>query len=289
MANGFNYESGLNRLLSVTIPNLVNSQLDRQERQRQFDESIEQREIERGFRLARAEAQDEIAERNFNVNEQRYREQQQQQLESRVNAKQKELNLEITENEIIEVQAVNEITNTAKAKEYLRKLSPTLGSAKAKAISRRYLNQIDSFESNPQSPLKILGDTFSEETMSDLENLNSWKKPLSFSDINTFLTTTGNIDKLQNQQDFQKITLIGKELDKLREFSKQLGDFERTLEGELVPNSQINNQKLKINSQYESRLNQYNKAIQSVTSQKGVSSLFKPAVGDEVAVNGVVV
>jgi hypothetical protein len=75
MANGFNYESGLNRLLSVTIPNLVNSQLDRQERQRQFDESIEQREIERGFRLARADAQDERAERNFQANEQRYREQ----------------------------------------------------------------------------------------------------------------------------------------------------------------------------------------------------------------------
>jgi len=287
MANGFNYESGLNRLLSVTIPNLVNSQLDRQERQRQFDESIEQREIERGFRLARADAQDERAERNFQANEQRYREQQQEKLESRVYQRQRDLDSEITENEIIEVQAVNDITNTAKAKEYLEKIQPTLESAKAKAITRRYMSQIDAFESNPQSPLKILGDTFSDETISDLENLNSWKKPLTFSDINTFLTTTGSIDKLQNQQAYQKITLMGRELDKLRDFSKQLGDFERTIEGELVPDSQINSQKLRINTLYESTLSQYNKAIQSVTSQKGVSFLFQPQVGDEVTVDGV--
>tara|TARA_R100001460_G_scaffold69165_2_gene109733 strand:- start:178 stop:1785 length:1608 start_codon:yes stop_codon:yes gene_type:complete len=287
MANGFNYESGLNRLLSVTIPNLVNSQLDRQERQRQFDESIEQREIERGFRLARADEQDERAERNFQANEQRYREQQQEKLESRVYQRQRELDSEIIENEIIEVEAVNDITNTTKAKEYLEKIQPTLESAKSKAIARRYMSRIDDFKSNPQSPLKILGDTFSDETISDLENLNSWKKPLTFSDINTFLTTTGSIDRLQNQQAYQKITLMGRELDKLRDFSKQLGDFERTIEGELVPSSQINSQKLRINTLYESTLSQYNKAIQSVTSQKGVSSLFQPQVGDEVGVDGV--
>jgi hypothetical protein len=40
MANGFDYESPLNRLLGVTIPQFLNQQLDRQESSRRFDEQM---------------------------------------------------------------------------------------------------------------------------------------------------------------------------------------------------------------------------------------------------------
>jgi len=40
MANGFDYESPINRLLSVTIPQFLESQLNRQEQSRQFDEKM---------------------------------------------------------------------------------------------------------------------------------------------------------------------------------------------------------------------------------------------------------
>ena len=38
MANGFDYESPINRLLSVTIPQFIEGQLNRQESARRFDE-----------------------------------------------------------------------------------------------------------------------------------------------------------------------------------------------------------------------------------------------------------
>ena len=41
MANRFNYEGELNRLLSVTLPQFVNNELNRQERARRFDEQMD--------------------------------------------------------------------------------------------------------------------------------------------------------------------------------------------------------------------------------------------------------
>ena len=41
MANGFTFESPLNRLLSITVPQFINQQLNRQENTRRFNEQMQ--------------------------------------------------------------------------------------------------------------------------------------------------------------------------------------------------------------------------------------------------------
>ena len=41
MANGFDYESPLNKLLNVTIPEAISGQLTREEGRRRFDKQLE--------------------------------------------------------------------------------------------------------------------------------------------------------------------------------------------------------------------------------------------------------
>jgi len=53
MANGFDYESPLNRLLNVTIPELVSGQLTREESSRRFDRQLELENRDRQDRIAR--------------------------------------------------------------------------------------------------------------------------------------------------------------------------------------------------------------------------------------------
>ena len=57
MANGFDYESPLNRLLGVTIPQFLNQQLDRQESSRRFDEQMLAQAAERRQRQANFDRQ----------------------------------------------------------------------------------------------------------------------------------------------------------------------------------------------------------------------------------------
>ena len=44
MANGFDYESPLNRLLSITVPQTINRALDRQESSRRFDREMDMKD-----------------------------------------------------------------------------------------------------------------------------------------------------------------------------------------------------------------------------------------------------
>ena len=40
MTNGFDYEAPINKLLSVTVPQFLDKQLDRQESSRRFDKQL---------------------------------------------------------------------------------------------------------------------------------------------------------------------------------------------------------------------------------------------------------
>ena len=53
MANGFDYESPLNRLLNVTIPEAISGQLTREEGRRRFDKQLELESQDRQDRIAR--------------------------------------------------------------------------------------------------------------------------------------------------------------------------------------------------------------------------------------------
>jgi len=65
MANGFTYESPLNRLLNVTVPRLIEGQLEREQRQREFDEQMAFREIQFEAAERRRDQDQANFERNF--------------------------------------------------------------------------------------------------------------------------------------------------------------------------------------------------------------------------------
>ena len=71
MANGFDYESPLNRLLGVTIPQFLNQQLDRQESSRRFDEQMLAQAAERRQRQANFDRQQSSLDEEREFNKQR--------------------------------------------------------------------------------------------------------------------------------------------------------------------------------------------------------------------------
>ena len=291
MANGTKLQLGfaLDRLLNETLPRFFDARIKENRAQenldyvRQRDEDI-RAESARRFDISLANQQAAI-ERN----EQRYRDQQQTNLENRVRLEQKELDAEIAENEVLEVMGVNDIRNTTKAKEYLNKITGTLETPKAQAIARRYLSQIDAFEKSPDTSLNALAGFLDEEQLEQLSSMNSWKKPLNFSDINNYLTTIGTIDKLENQEIFTKLKYLGNRLDYQRVLLKDIGDYERDLKGVVIPdddsptNASIN----KIRGDFQSLLGQYGQLIDSAGFGAGANKqVAPPGVGDEVRVDG---
>ena len=68
MPNGFTYESPLNRLLSVTLPRFIEGQLQRQQRQREFDEQM-------AFRESQLESQEEFRDRQLDLQEREFQSQ----------------------------------------------------------------------------------------------------------------------------------------------------------------------------------------------------------------------
>ena len=97
MPNGFTYESPLNRLLSVTLPRFIEGQLQREQRQREFD------------------AQMEFRERQFEALEDQ-REQQQLNIDrARQDRIDKENALEAQDNEVFSVQSVREASTVDEA------------------------------------------------------------------------------------------------------------------------------------------------------------------------------
>jgi hypothetical protein len=291
MANGTKLQVGfaLDRLLNETLPRFFDARIKENRAQenldyvRQRDEDI-RTESARRFDISIANQQAAI-ERN----EQRYRDQQQTNLENRVRLEQKELDAEMAENEVLEVMGVNDIRNTAKAKEYLGKITGTLETPKAQAIARRYLAQIEAFEKSPDTSLNALSGFLNEEQFEQLSSMNSWKKPLNFTDVNNYLTTIGTIDKLENQEIFTKLKYLGNRLDYQKALLKDAGDYERDLKGVVIPdnlsptNASIN----KISADFQSLLGQYGQLIDSAGFGAGANKqVAPPGVGDEVRVDG---
>ena len=71
MANGFDYESPLNRLLSVTLPQFVNNERNRQESSRRFDEQMAAQADARNQQQFNFEQQQRTQEDNIKFNQQR--------------------------------------------------------------------------------------------------------------------------------------------------------------------------------------------------------------------------
>jgi hypothetical protein len=71
MANGFDYESPLNKLLGVTIPQFLNQQLDRQESSRRFDEQMLAQAADRRQRQANFDRQQSLLEEQNQIDRQR--------------------------------------------------------------------------------------------------------------------------------------------------------------------------------------------------------------------------
>jgi hypothetical protein len=298
MANGTQFETAIDRLLNVTLPTFLNNRIQENRAQEALDYARQRDEASKIESSRRFDIQVEQRENEIDRVEQRYRDQEQERLESRVRLEQKELEQEIVENEILEVQGVDNITNTEQAKTYLEKIIPTITSSKGKAVARRYMGQIDSFQNQPDSPLKLIENVFSENTIEELKSLNSWKKPLTFTTINDYLTSIKTIDALKDAESSRKFKRIGFQLDKINAFRKELPKAERDITtGKLLPSyseankqgSVINAQIENTNLQFKTLFEEYGKIASETVNEGGFSNdMFrKPAVGDEVGIDGV--
>ena len=69
MANGFDYESPINRLLSVTIPQFIEGQLNRQESARRFDEQQAFRQQQFDAQIEQQARQNEIMDKALKTEE----------------------------------------------------------------------------------------------------------------------------------------------------------------------------------------------------------------------------
>tara|TARA_R100000005_G_scaffold68468_1_gene36369 strand:+ start:1435 stop:3021 length:1587 start_codon:yes stop_codon:yes gene_type:complete len=210
MANGFNYESGLNRLLSVTIPNFVNQQLDRQERARQFDESVEQREADRALRELQLETNLANAEKRFELEELRYQEGVDRQKRRERDAKRERRRLLDDEEQTLEVNTVEEYKNPDEALSYLESLRPTLTSKKAIAYADRLGKKISSYKDDKYSAVNIFKDILDPDVYQTIKQMDNWTDEMSISEVNSAIVTFGNVDKLENKEQMDKLNALSK-------------------------------------------------------------------------------
>lgn len=108
MANGFDYESPINRLLGVTIPQFIEGQLDRQENRRRFDEQIAFRREEANRQQANLDKQLEADAAERAESKRRFGLQYQQNKESLNYQKTKDKERETYDNEF---RIVDQISN----------------------------------------------------------------------------------------------------------------------------------------------------------------------------------
>ena len=69
MANGLNYESPLNRLLSVTLPQFLNRELDRKQRKEEAEANREFREQQLNSLNDYRDEQNEFRDKQFEANQ----------------------------------------------------------------------------------------------------------------------------------------------------------------------------------------------------------------------------
>lgn len=265
MANGFTYESPLNRLLSVTIPRLIEGQLQREQRQREFDEQMEFREMQFEAAERRRDQDQANFERNFEAAEDQ-REQQQTNFEllrqdriSEKDALEAEKNaLETEKNEIFSVQSVKEASTVGEAMSMLNALEGTIKTNVGRNHFEREKAKLGRLESQRGATLNLFKDYLSEDDMQALKS-SFGVKEIKPSEVLSYISADLQLEDLQTNRQLDRIKeQFDMQNNMLTIASRQLNNIPPAILGEEEPKA--------ISDQRELLLTRMTNASNSLTS-----------------------
>ena len=186
MANGFTYESPLNRLLSVTIPRFLEGQLERQQRQREFD------------------AQMAFRERQFEALENQ-REQQQLNIDrARQDGIDEKNALEAQDNEVFSVQSVREASTVDEAMAMLNALEGTLKTKKGRNYHKREEARLGRLEAQRGATLNLFKDYLSEDDIQALKSSFGLRE-IKPSEVLSYIGADLKIEDMQTDRQLARI------------------------------------------------------------------------------------
>tara|TARA_R100000005_G_C4999863_1_gene206666 strand:- start:2663 stop:4528 length:1866 start_codon:yes stop_codon:yes gene_type:complete len=176
MANGFDYESPINRLLSVTIPQFLDSQLNRQERARQFDEQLALRQQQFDAQMAQQKRQNDILDKTLQREE-----------KDRTNAER----FEVENSFLKEVSLERDPENAMRLLENMEFTSP-----KGISLSRLMRKNIEIGEEANTNLINQYSSILPDEIVSNLRDTASWSSPLSHQGIADIMDVYESKEKL---------------------------------------------------------------------------------------------
>ena len=186
MPNGFTYESPLNRLLSVTLPRFIEGQLQRQQRQREFDEQMEFRE------------------RQFEALED-HREQQQLNIDrARQDIKDRENALEAQDNEVFSVQSVREASTVDEAMAMLNALEGTIKTKRGRNHHEREKARLGRLEAQRGATLNLFKDYLSEDDIQALKSSFGLRE-IKPSEVLSYIGADLKIEDIQTDRQLARI------------------------------------------------------------------------------------
>ena len=205
MANGFDYESPINRLLSVTIPQFLEGQLDRQESARRFDE-------QQAFRQQQFDAQIEQQARENDIMDKALKTEEL----DRANAER----LEIENSMLSSIQLEPDSENALRLGENFD-FTTVQGKSKYRVLRKR----IELGKENNSNILNSYRQILPSEVIDDLESSSSWNSPITHSDVKDRLGIYISTEKFADTQFNNKVTILSKNLESIEKRLKPVNDM----------------------------------------------------------------
>jgi hypothetical protein len=205
MANGFDYESPINRLLSVTIPQFLEGQLDRQESARRFDE-------QQAFRQQQFDAQIEQQARENDIMDKALKTEEL----DRANAER----LEIENSMLSSIQLEPDSENALRLGENFD-FTTVQGKSKYRVLRKR----IELGKENNSNILNSYRQILPSEVIDDLESSSSWNSPITHSDVKDRLGIYISTEKFADTKFNNKVTILSKNLESIEKRLKPVNDM----------------------------------------------------------------
>ena len=163
MANGFDYESPINRLLSITIPQFLESSLDRQESARRFDEQQAFRQQQFDAQITQQARQNDIMDKALET--------------EKINRENAE-RLEIENSHLQSIQLESDSEDALRLAENFE-FKTIQGQSKFRVLKK----QIELGKENNSKILNSYRQILPSEVIDDLESSSSWNNPITHSDV----------------------------------------------------------------------------------------------------------
>lgn len=244
MANGFDYESPINRLLSVTIPQFIEGQLNRQESARRFDEQQAFRQQQFDAQIEQQARQNEIMDKAL---------------------KTEELNRENTERLEIENSMLSSIQLESDSENALRLAENfEFKTVQGKSRFRVLEKQIQLGKENNSNILNSYRQILPPEVIDDLESSSSWNRPITHSDVKDRLGIYISTEKFADTQFNNKVTILSKNLDSIEKRLKPINDMLSNMA--VSPDSKKSPEYLSLLQQANTYQDQLNKGYSELSS-----------------------